>query len=65
MGFFSTILAALRWKASGVVVVPDGWPAYRLRVDTETTHRARADSETTHRARVNSDVTHRVRVNTP
>ena len=62
MGFVSTILAALRWRASQEAVTPTVWPTYRLRVDTETAHRARVNSETVHRARVDSDVTHRVRV---
>lgn len=62
MAIIATILAALRWRASQPVVVPEVWPTYRLQVDTKTAHRARVDSATVHRARVNSNTVHRIRV---
>lgn len=49
MSFFTTILAALKWKADQIQVEPLTGVAYRIQADTTRTHRAYVDAEVTHR----------------
>ena len=62
MSFLTTVLAALKFRASAIAIPVIPSILYRAQVDAETTHRARVDAETAHRARVNTATTHRVRV---
>ena len=62
MSFITTILAALRFRASEVAVEPISGIAYRATFDVEAPHRAWLDTEVTHRARVDVRTVHRVQV---
>ena len=62
MGFLTTILTALRYRAGSGPVVAVFAPIHRIRVDTRTVHRARVDAVTVHRVRSNTQTVHRIRV---
>lgn len=64
MSFITTILTALRFRASEPAAEPITGIAYRARFDTERAHRARLDTQVSHRARIDVRRAHVLRVDT-
>lgn len=60
MGFFSTILAAMKWRAGEIAVPPADPPSHRIRVDIPDRYRNRVGILDT--MRVRSDVRDKYRV---
>ena len=60
MGFWSTVLAALRFRASQLPVVTEPLQVHRLRLNLSLLL-LRRDSITTHRVLNNVNLAHRVR----
>ena len=61
MGFWSTIFAALRFRAGAPAVVTEPLVAHRIWLDKERNH-FRSDAVTEHRVRRDSRVAHWLRV---
>ena len=61
MGFFTTVLAALGFRAGDAPVAPTFPAVYRTRLDATSIFRGRADATTRHRARLDTTTVHRAR----
>lgn len=61
MGFWSTVLTALRFRSGRLPVITEPLSVRRLRLDASVP-RLRRDTVTVRRVLSNSNVTHRVRV---
>lgn len=62
MGFWSTVLVALRYRSGQVPVSTEPLQSFRKRLDAAKTQRIRVDSTTVQKTRNNVDLVHRVRV---
>lgn len=62
MGFWSTVLVALRFRSGQVPVTTEPLQSFRKRLDAVTTQRIRVDSTTVQKTRNDVDLVHRVRV---
>ncbi len=61
MGFFTTLLAALGFRAGGAPIPPNFPAVYRTRLDATTRFRGRGDALETYRTRTDAETVYRAR----